>query len=69
MAEPMEDGKKERKFIGEFKRYKNNFSFFFSFPGKQKKAAGCPLAIANWSMERRYRSAGFDPWTFETNSM
>lgn len=45
MAEPMEDGKKERKFIGEFKRYKNNF--FFSFPGKQKKAAGCPLAIAN----------------------
>lgn len=43
----MEDGKKERKFIREFKRYKNNFSFFFLFLENKKKAAGCPLAIAN----------------------
>lgn len=45
MAEPMEDGKKERKFIGEFKRYKNNFSFFFLFLENKKKQQDAHLLL------------------------
>lgn len=47
MAEPMEDGRKERKSIGEVKRYKNNFFpfFFFSWKTKKKKQQDAHLLL------------------------